>query len=148
MPHADEQGERPRAAGTRPRLPRVVLLAGLLGLLVVAGVAGVVPTQALAQRRASGPERTAILRAVVRQHQLSRAQAACQRVTISTVSPDYAELAWPQTLSSACRRVAANGVIIERRTRSGWHLVTAGSALTCPIRGVPIRVAHDLRLCA
>jgi hypothetical protein len=58
-----------------------------IALLVVAGI---VPTVALAHRRATKGERTAVLTAVVKQHQLSKAQASCQTVTISTVNQSYA----------------------------------------------------------
>ncbi|HJS95924.1 MAG TPA: hypothetical protein VJ741_16795 [Solirubrobacteraceae bacterium] len=117
-------------------------------LVVIFAALAVVPAAAMAHRRATKPERTAILAAVVRQHQLSKAQAGCQVVTISTANQRYAKLAWPRKLSSACRRVAANGVIIEHRTRHGWRLVTVGSSFTCPIKGVPGAVARDLGVCS
>jgi type II secretory pathway pseudopilin PulG len=116
----------------------------LIALLVAAAV---LPTAALAHRRATKAEQSAVLAAVVRQHELSRAQAACQVVTISTVSHNYAAVKWPEKLSRACMRVAANGVIIEHRQARGWHFVTVGSTFRCPIKGVPTRVAHDLRVC-
>jgi hypothetical protein len=116
-------------------------------LVVIVAALAVVPAAAIAHRRATKRERTAILAAVVRQHQLSKAQATCQLVTISTVNQRYAELRWPKKLSSACKRVAANGVIIEHRTTRGWRFVTVGSSFTCPIKGVPARVARDFRLC-
>ena len=106
-----------------------------------------VPAVALAHRRPSKAERTAILVAVVRQHQLSEAQAGCQMVTISTVNDRYAALTWPHKLSSACEKVAANGVIIEQRGAHGWQFVTVGSSFHCPIKGVPARVARDLGVC-
>jgi ribosomal protein S14 len=105
------------------------------------------PAAAFAHRRATRGERSAILAAVVRQHELSRAQADCQVVTISTVNRNYAAVTWPAKLSRACLRVAANGVIIEHRQSSGWHFVTVGSAIRCPIKGVPTRVARDLSVC-
>lgn len=105
------------------------------------------PATALAHRPATKAERTAIRSAVVRQHQLSQAQAACQVVTISTVNERYAKLAWPGRLSIACRRVAANGVIIEHRGAHGWQFVTVGSDIRCPIKGVPAPVARDLGVC-
>lgn len=117
-------------------------------VLVMLAVLVSVPAGALAHRRATKPERTAILAAVVRQHQLSKTQAACQKVTISTVNQRYAALTWPKKLSRACMRVAANGVIVEHRTARGWRLVTVGSDLRCPIKGVPGAVARDLGLCS
>jgi ribosomal protein S14 len=121
---------------------RALLIGVLLGLLALT------PAVAFAHRRATKAQRTAILAAVVRQHELSRAQAACQVVTLSTVNRRYGVLAWPTKLSSACRRVAANGVIVEHKSAHGWRLVAVGSALRCPIKGVPGAVARDLDLCS
>jgi hypothetical protein len=117
-------------------------------LVVILAALAVVPAAAVAHRRATKSERTALLAAVVRQRQLSRAQAACQVATISTVNSRYAELTWPKKLSRACMRVAANGVIIEHRTTRGWRLVTVGSTFACPLKGVPIAVARDLGVCS
>jgi hypothetical protein len=122
----------------RPRLLLAVLLAASAAL----------PAAALAHRRASRAERAAILTAVVLQHQLSTAQAACQVVTISTVNRGYASVTWPAKLSRACLRVAANGVIIEHRTARGWRFVTVGSSFHCPINSVPTQVARDLNICS
>ncbi len=115
----------------------VVLVTGML-----------IPAAALAHRRATRAERAAILAAVVHQGELSKAQAACQVVTISTVNQSYASLTWPTRLSKACMRVAANGTIIEHRKGRQWRFVTVGSSLRCPINGVPSRVARDLGVCA
>jgi ribosomal protein S14 len=114
--------------------------------LILAALA-VTPAVALAHRRATKSERSAILAAVVRQHQLSKAQATCQVVTVSTVNQRFAALNWPRKLSRACMRVAANGVIVEHRTTRGWRFVAAGSSFTCPVKGVPRAVANDLGLC-
>ncbi|MGN6870107.1 MAG: hypothetical protein ACTHMY_17095 [Solirubrobacteraceae bacterium] len=116
-------------------------------LIVLLAALAVMPAVAVAHRRATKPERTAILAAVVRQHQLSKAQADCQVVTISTVNQRYAALTWPKRLSRACMRVAANGVIIEHRTTRGWRFVTVGSSFKCPVKGMPIAVARDLGVC-
>jgi hypothetical protein len=119
-----------------------------IGMMVIAVVAvALLPGAALAHRRATTPERTALRAAVVRQGQLSKAQAACQVVTISTVNQTFAALTWPAKLSKSCQRVAANGVIIEHRTRGAWRFVTVGSAFHCPVKGVPTRVARDLGVC-
>jgi hypothetical protein len=117
-------------------------------LLVTLAALALLPAAAVAHRRATKPERRAILAAVVHQHQLSRAQAACQVVTISTVNQRYAALTWPKRLSRACMKVAANGVIIEHRTARGWRLVTVGSEFNCPIKGVPVAVGRDLGVCS
>lgn len=115
----------------------VVLLVGMV----------LIPAAALAHQRATRAQRAAILAAVVRQDELSRAQANCQVVTISTVNRDYAALTWPSRLSHACLRVAANGVIIEHRTPHGWKFVTVGSSFQCPVKAVPTPVARDLGIC-
>jgi hypothetical protein len=107
-----------------------------------------IPAAALGHRRATSAERSAILAAVVRQGELSKAQAACQVVTTSTVNQNYASLAWPAKLSRACMRVAANGVIIEHRTRGRWRFLAVGSSFRCPIKGVPSQVARDLGVCS
>jgi len=116
-------------------------------LVLIFAALAAMPVAAIAHRRATKPERTAILAAVVRQHQLSQAQATCQVVRISTVNQRYAELTWPRKLSNACKRVAANGVIIEHRTTRGWRFVAVGTRFTCPIKGVPSAVARDFGLC-
>jgi hypothetical protein len=121
----------------------------LVRVFVVLVVAvALVPAAALAHRSATRAERAEIVAAVVRQRELSHAQAACQVVTISTVNRNYAAVTWPAKLSRACVRVAANGVIIEHRTTRGWRFVTVGSAFRCPIKGVPTPVARDLSVCA
>lgn len=125
---------------------RSVIRVRVLFILLLAVV--LVPGTALAHRRATRPERNAILAAVVRQGELSKAQAACQVVTISTVDRSYAALTWPASLSRACSRVAANGVILEHRKRGRWRFVTVGSSFRCPIKAVPNRVARDLGVCS
>jgi hypothetical protein len=118
---------------------RALLVAGLALMLISA--------PALAHRRATKGERSAVLAAVVRQGQLSRAQAACQVVTVSTVNTSYASTSWPRKLSKACMRVAADGVIVEHRKQGKWRFVTVGSSFQCPIKGVPTKVARDLGVC-
>ena len=117
-------------------------------LIVLLAALALTPAVALAHRLATKTERAAIVTAVVRQHELSKAQADCQAVTVSTVNSRFAKLTWPKKLSPACRRVAANGVIIEHKTSRGWHLVTVGSTLRCPIKGIPPRIARDLGVCS
>ncbi len=116
-------------------------------LVVLAVACAVIPAAAFAHRRATKAERSAVVAAIVRQGELSKAQAACQVVTISTANRSYAAATWPAKLSRACMRVAANGVIIEHHTASGWQFVTVGSSFRCPIKGVPNRVARDLGVC-
>jgi hypothetical protein len=117
----------------------------VVALLVAAGA---VPSVAVAHRLATKTERAAIVAAVVKQHELSKAQANCQVVTVSTVNTSFAATSWPKKLSSACLKVAANGVIVEHHQAGVWHLVTVGSSIPCPIKGVPNAVAHDLGVCS
>jgi hypothetical protein len=115
-----------------------------LSLLVVALLA---PAAAFAARTVTKAQRTQILAAVVKQHELTKAQAACQAVTVSTVNSAYAEVKWPAKLTKSCQRIAANGVIIEHRTGGQWKLVTVGSDFHCPIKGLPTKVGRDLGVC-
>lgn len=123
------------------------LMARLRVWLVVGVVALLAPTVALGHRRAPRWERRSIIAAVVDQGELSRAQADCQRVTVSTVSPSFATLTWPRKLSRRCASVAADGVIVERRGHWGWQLIAVGSSLPCHIPRVPPKVSRDLGLC-
>jgi hypothetical protein len=91
--------------------------------------------------------RRGVRAAVVRQHQLLNSQARCQIVTISTPDRHYASLTWPNHLSAACRRVAANGIIIEHWARGSWRFVVVGSELPCPMRRIPAQVSRDLGIC-
>jgi hypothetical protein len=118
-----------------------------LVVLALILVAAAVPAVAVAHMRATPSQRKALIAAVVRQRQLSHAQAVCQITTISTANRSFASLTWPAKLSRACRRVAANGVIIEHHTKHGWRFVTVGSGFRCPIKGVPRAVARDFHVC-
>src|ERR1700728_1249913 len=100
---------------------------------------------AFAHTRATASETTAIRAAVVGSHQLSKQQAACQVVTISTVDRSYASLSWPAKLSASCEKVASNGIVLMHRTAGGWRFVTDGSSFKCPIKGVPVKVGYDLK---
>jgi hypothetical protein len=102
---------------------------------------------AYAHTRANASEAQAIRAAAVRSHQLSKQQAACQVVTISTVNRSYASLSWPAQLSKSCERVAADGVVLMHETGGGWRFVTDGSSFKCPIKGIPTKVGSDLKVC-
>jgi hypothetical protein len=117
----------------------------LIGAAIL--VLGLTASTALAHRVASKAQRASILNAAVQQRELTKAQAPCLVVTISTVNSRYAAVSWPQKLSHACERVAANGVLVERETSSGWRFVTVGSSFSCPVRGIPMSVAKDLGIC-
>jgi hypothetical protein len=110
-------------------------------------VLAVFPALAFAHTRADAGEAGAIRVAAVHAHQLTKQQAACQVVTISTVDRSYASLSWPPKLSASCKRVAANGVVLMHKTAHGWGFVTVGSSFKCPIKGIPTKVGYDLRVC-
>ena len=118
----------------------------LIPLLQIGTAAAAValPAGALAHRAATQTQRAAVLAAVVDQHQLSQAQAACQWVTISTVDTTWAMVFWPAHLSKACEKVAANGVIVEHYRPHAWHFVTVGSDFACTVGGMPAKVGRDL----
>jgi hypothetical protein len=105
------------------------------------------PSLAYAHTRANASEAQAIRAAAVSAKQLSKQQAACQVVTISTVNRSYASLSWPAQLSKSCERVAANGVVLMHETAGGWRFVTDGSSFKCPIKGIPTMVGYDLKVC-
>jgi hypothetical protein len=117
----------------------------LIPLFVVAF--SLLPSLAFAHTRADASDAAAVRAAAVRAHQLSKAQAACQVVTISTVNRSYASLSWPPKLSAACKRVAANGVVLMHKGAGGWGFVADGSSFKCPIKGVPTKVGYDLKVC-
>ncbi len=108
----------------------------------------VVCATALARRRASAGERTAVVNAAVAQSALSHGQGACVEVYISTVSSHWASIDFPQPPKNAhCAALAANGVLLMHRVSGHWKYVAGGSDFRCPIRGVPTPVARDLRVC-
>lgn len=117
----------------------------LIGGIVL--VLGLMAAAALAHRPASKAQRSSILNAAIQQRQLTRAQAPCLVVTISTVNPRYAAVTWPPKLSPACTRVAANGVLVEHDSTKGWRFVTVGSSFSCPVKDIPMPVARDLGIC-
>jgi hypothetical protein len=105
------------------------------------------PSLALAHTRADASDAAAVRAAAVRSHQLSKQQAACQVVTISTVNRSYASLSWPAKLSKACERIAANGVVLAHKGAGGWAFIADGSSFKCPIKGIPTKVGYDLKVC-
>jgi hypothetical protein len=105
------------------------------------------PSLAFAHTRADASDAAAVRAAAVRSHQLSKQQAACQVVTISTVNRSYASLSWPAQLSRSCERVAADGLVLMHRAAGGWRFVTDGSSFKCPIKGIPTKVGYDLKVC-
>lgn len=105
----------------------------------------VLPVVASARRKASRRERAAVVAAAVAAHDISRKQAPCTGVFVSTVNPRWASLYFPPP-TPACEREVADGVSLFHRVHQHWRFVTAGSSFSCPIPGVPRRVARDLRI--
>jgi uncharacterized membrane protein len=99
-----------------------------------------------ARRLAHGREKTAIVAAIRRSHDIGPSQtASCMRVYISTVNGNWATMQFIPT--GRCASQAANGVAIVHRKHGRWKFVTAGSAFTCPIPGhIPSGVRRDLKL--
>lgn len=114
--------------------------------LVVLVVACLLPGIALARRLARPAEKTAILAAVHRAHQIAPGVSGrCLNVYVSTVDVRWATVGFRYVTS--CLSQAANGVIIMHRTAGRWRFVVAGSAISCPLPGhIPPRVQRDLRL--
>lgn len=113
-------------------------------LVVIIGlVACVLPASAAARRGVSGPAKTPIVRVGLGRN----VPVQCAAVYISTVSRFWASVMFhPQRgFTATCQQFGSNGVVILHHVRGQWRFVTAGSAATCPIRGLPARIATDLR---
>jgi hypothetical protein len=120
---------------TRRLLPTLLLVLAIL------------PAAAFAHSAASASQAKAIRAAAVKAHQLSKRQAACQVVTVSSVDRSYAAMAWPVKLSASCMKVAADGVVLLHESAGSWHVIAVGSDLRCPIKGMPTKVGRDLGVC-
>jgi hypothetical protein len=104
------------------------------------------PGIAVARRLARPAEKTAILVAARRAHQLgSRLTARCLNVYVSTVDATWATVGFRYV--NSCLSQSGNGVIIMHHTAGRWRFIVAGSAIYCPLPGhIPPRVQRDLRL--
>jgi hypothetical protein len=118
---------------------RIVLVTALAACVIV-------PSIAAARRLARPAEKTAILAAAFRSHQIAPdVTGRCLNVYVSTVNPNWATVGFRYVPS--CVSQAGNGVIIMHRTGGRWRFIGAGSAFSCPLPGhVPPRVKRDLRL--
>jgi hypothetical protein len=103
-------------------------------------------TVADARRLARASEKTAIIVAVRRAHQLAKSQtSACLKAYVSTVDPSWATLSFIYT--ARCAQQDANGIAIVHRRSRRWRFVTAGSDFTCPLPDhIPAAVQKDLKL--
>ena len=104
------------------------------------------PAVALARRLAQGKEKTAIIAAIRRAHEIGPSQTgSCMRVYVSTVNPNWATMQF--IFVKRCQSQDANGVSVVHRKNGHWKFVTVGSAFSCPIPGhIPKRVQQDLKL--
>lgn len=112
---------------------------GLLALLAVA-----LPSAALARIAVSGADKTPVVRAALG----ATVPRQCAAVYVSSVNGSWASATFdPQHgWSARCSKFGSNGVVVLHRVHGRWHMVTAGSSFTCPIRHVPAAVARDLRI--
>jgi hypothetical protein len=111
----------------------VALLAGLI-VLAAAAVAE-------AQRKPTPKERTAIAGKF-------DIPAKCLRIRVSTVNERWARLNYKGRKydDPDCREHAADGIVVLKRKRGRWRIVTQGSDFECPVPGTPPRVAEDLKI--
>lgn len=113
-------------------------------VLATVVLAAVITPAAEARRSAHGRQKAAILRASgFGPHTIP----PCYDVYISTVNSSWATATYGGSTTEPCVRYGSNGVVILRFRRGRWHIVTEGSAFTCPIPGhIPARVQRDLKL--
>jgi hypothetical protein len=102
------------------------------------------PAAALARVGVSGTAKTPIVHVALGK-QVPRQCAAVYRSTVNR-SWASAEFHPQRGWASRCEKFGSNGVAILHHTKGRWHMVTAGSDFTCPIRHVPAAVAQDLRI--
>jgi hypothetical protein len=112
---------------------------GLLALLAL-----VLPSAALARLAVSGPSKAPIVRAALG----ATVPRQCAAVYVSSVNGSWASAMFdPQHgWTARCSKFGSDGVVVLHRVHGHWHMVTAGSSFTCPIRHVPAAVARDLRI--
>jgi hypothetical protein len=115
-----------------------------MAVLAVLLAAAAVPAIAFAKYKPSPSVRDAIINAAIRAHDISRAQAPCTRVFVSSVNHSWGSVSFPAHPSQRCQKYASNGIALFHKREGRWHFVTAGSYFRCPIPHVPNRVAHDL----
>jgi hypothetical protein len=120
-------------------------------VVIVVIVILALPCVALARRLATKRQHDRVVAAAVAAHDISKAQGRCARVFISTANTDWASLDFPAAATGkprSCLMLAANGIALFHYRHGQWRFVTVGSDFpTCPPKGVPRRVAHDLRIC-
>lgn len=118
----------------------------LFGVLVFAVA---VPAAALALTRTVAPtpsQRAAVLRAWAG-GPVSSAQSSCLIVRLAAANHRYATVRFRRT--TYCENHwAFNGVNVIKHQRNGhWKVVFEGSAFSCPLPHIPLRVQRDFRIC-
>jgi membrane protein YqaA with SNARE-associated domain len=120
-------------------IPALLVLGALLSWVL-----GTFATSAIARQAARGTQKEQILRAAG----FSRhAPSSCYVVYLSTVNRNWATATYGGSTRQPCARYGSNGVVVVHYRAGKWHLVTEGSAFSCPIPGhIPTAVQHDLKL--
>ena len=113
----------------------------VIGFVLAALLAGLVPAAADARRSPTRGERAAIVAAVKRKHPNAPASCYPLVVSVSTVNRNYASANYGGSVR--CRTVVGNGVFVLRRVRRGvWRVLSEGSEHFC--REAPRGVIRDL----
>ncbi len=116
-------------------------------LAAIVAIAALLPATALARQLATRSQHAAMVAAGVAAHDINKQQGPCMQGWVSTVNRSYGMLIFTPPWTAYCRKWAADGYALFHRVRGHWRFVTAGSDLRCPIRGIPTRVARDLKVC-
>jgi hypothetical protein len=106
-------------------------------VMFVIGLVAISPNTALARRRPTTSERTAIARAM-------HVPPQCALIWVSTVDPTWARA--EDSAQGNCLKYTANGIAILHRNRARWHPVIEFSDIPCPVPNVPARVVKDLHV--
>lgn len=125
-------------------------LRGWRGSLIVGLVAGVLlPAVAVARRVASGNEKTAIVHAARRAHDIPAAdKTSCLKVFVSTANRTWANLT-DRSTAKRCQPETPTPVltVVLHRRDGRWHVVLAGNLIICPLpKSIPRGVKRDLKI--
>jgi putative endonuclease len=113
----------------------------VIGFVLAALAASLLPAAADASRNPTRGERVAIAAAVKRKHPQAPASCYPLIMRVSTVNRNYASASYRGPVS--CRTVVGDGVFVLRRVRRGlWRVLSGGSEHFC--REAPRGVIRDL----
>jgi hypothetical protein len=107
--------------------------------VVLAAVAALAATSATASRKPKATEKAAIAQAM-------NTPRRCVKIRVATVRKGWASLRLRNPLPQSCMKYAADGWVVLRNRDDVWRQKFAGSAWSCPIKGVPEAVRKDLHL--